>query len=136
MGRKNNEGFSLIEVLVAIVLLGALVVPTCSGLVMSLRMNRRTEEMMHEKLAVSSAVEILMAEGITGPSDTYDVVDGVDPYGEETKIDRFPEVTVVTEEVKPDPEGEAEPYYQVTVATNDGRLSVTTYIRKAGGGGA
>ena len=40
MKQKNNQGFSLIEVLVAIVILAAFVVPTCSALVLSARMKR------------------------------------------------------------------------------------------------
>ena len=64
MKNKHDEGFSLIEILVAIVILTAFVVPTCSALVMSNEMNNRTDALMQAQLAVSSAVETLMAEGI------------------------------------------------------------------------
>ena len=64
MKKKHDEGFSLVEVLVAIVLLAAFVVPTCSALTMAARMNGRTEELMQAQLDVSSAVETLMAKGI------------------------------------------------------------------------
>ena len=64
MKQKNDAGFSLIEVLVAITLLAAIVVPTCSSLIMSFRMNAKTEKMLQAQLAVSSAVETLMAKGI------------------------------------------------------------------------
>lgn len=63
MKQRYNEGFSLIESLVAIVLLGALVVPICTSLIMSHRINAKTEQMLQDQLAVSSAVETLMAEG-------------------------------------------------------------------------
>lgn len=62
-GRKNG-GYSLVEVLVAIALLAIIVLPTCTSLVLSVRINARTDEMLRAQLAVSSAVETLMAEGI------------------------------------------------------------------------
>ena len=121
MKHKHNAGFTLIEVLVAITLLGIIVVPTCSGLLLSIRMNAKTEELMQSQLAVSSAVETLMAEGITGESGTYDKA------GE---TDRFPEVKVETKKV------DDANYYTVTVASNDGLVSVATTIRENTGGGA
>ena len=65
MKRKHNEGFTLVELLVSIVILAAIVIPTCTSLVLSYRMNAKSEEMLQAQLAVSSAVEKLMAEGIT-----------------------------------------------------------------------
>lgn len=118
MKRKSEAGFSLVEVLVAIALLGIVVIPTCSALVMSFRMNAKTDEMMQAQLAVSSAVETLMAEGITHPSVKYDMVE----YNSE-KVDRFPEVTVKTTAV------DDKPYYTVEVASEDGLVSVKTTIR-------
>ena len=50
MKNKYNAGFSLIEVLVAIVILAAIVIPTCSSLVLSHRMNAKTEELMQAQL--------------------------------------------------------------------------------------
>lgn len=64
MKQKHNEGFSLIETVVAIAILGLIVVPSCSALLMSIRINEKTQRMMQAQLAVSSAVETLMAEGI------------------------------------------------------------------------
>lgn len=65
MKTKHNAGFSLVEVLVAIVLLGTLVVPICSALVLTFRMNEKTDNLLRAQLAVSSAVETLLAEGIS-----------------------------------------------------------------------
>lgn len=62
--KRNNAGFTLIEVLVSIVVLGLIVVPVCSGLVLATRINAKAESMLEAKLAVSSAVETMMAEGI------------------------------------------------------------------------
>lgn len=121
--QKHNGGFSLIEVLVAMVLLGALVVPTCSALVMCARMNAKSDDLLQAQLAVSSAVETLMAEGIQ-EENTVD-------YGKDGDADRFPEVIIKTEAVVI---GEVvQPYYKVTVTDNAEQVKVETTIRKAGG---
>ena len=121
MKKKYNEGFSLVESLVAIAVLALIVIPCCSGIVMAFRMNAKADQLMQAQLAVSSAVETLMAEGIEKASDKYDFV------GES---DEYPFVSIKTEEVK---NGEAvQPYYKVTVtSTIEGAtdISVTTYIR-------
>ena len=79
--RKHNQtaGFSLIEVLVAITILGLVVVPIGSSLVLSFRLNARSEQMLQAQLAVSSAVETIMAEGFD-PSieEDYEEQFGVD----------------------------------------------------------
>ena len=71
MKKKHNEGFSLVEVLVAIVILGIFVVPTCSSLIMTFQMNQKTAQMLKAQQAVSSAVETLKAEGIKGTTVAY-----------------------------------------------------------------
>ena len=82
MKNKHDQGFSLVEILVAIVILTAFVVPTCSALVMTARMNEKTDDLMKAQLAVSSAVETLMAEGIPEKDDP----DGIyDDYGVSSK---------------------------------------------------
>ncbi len=65
MKNKYNGGFTLVELLIAITILAAVVLPTCTSLVLSYRLNAKAEQMMQAQLAVSSAVETLMAEGIT-----------------------------------------------------------------------
>ena len=69
--RKHNQtaGFSLIEVLVAITILGLVVVPIGSSLVLSFRLNARSGDMLQAQLAVSSAVETIMAEGFDEEED-------------------------------------------------------------------
>ena len=133
MKQRNNGGYSLVEILIAIAILGAIMIPTTTSLIMSIRINDRTDEMMQAQLAVSSAVETLMAEGITEAND--DDYGWFLPEGESQQVDRFPEVTIKTEKV------EGEPYYKVTVTKsveieNESRelASVTTYIRAGGGG--
>ena len=133
--KSNNGGYSLIEILIAISILGIIVVPTCQNLLVSLRINQRTEEMIQAQLAVSSAVETLMAEGIgwedtMGDNICYDpinrtTVSGVDCYYDANPVtgDRFPEVTVDTKRVT------GKPYYEVTVThIEKENVSVKTYI--------
>ena len=111
---RSNAGFSLVEVLVAIVLLGMMAIPTCTGLVMSVRLNDKTDQVMQAQLAVSSAVETLMAEGIDPDAD-YD--------------DRFPGVELTIEK------DESGMFYEVTVKSlEESSVAVTTFIRKGGAG--
>ena len=57
MRNKHNGGFSLIEVLVAIVLLGLIVIPISSSMLVAHRINAKTEALLQAELAVSSAAE-------------------------------------------------------------------------------
>lgn len=109
---RRSEGFSLIEILTAITILGLIAAPIGASLVLSFRLNARSRQLMQDQLAVSSAVEKLMAEGITDASEAY-------------RSDDFPEVIIKTERA-----GAA---YQVTVSSKDTDLDVTvkTYIRPA-----
>ena len=112
MKRANNGGFSLVEMLVAIVILGLITIPMTSGMVVAMKTIARSEKMMDAQLAVSSAVETLMATGISGTSD--------------------PNLAGVDVKILP---VSGEPYYNVTVTSEvDTTVSVTTSIRKAGGG--
>lgn len=110
--KKQTAGFSLIEVVVAIAILGMVTIPLGGGLVLSHRLNARSEQMIQARLDVSNVVEALMAEGITAGA---------------SYTDRFPDVTVTVT----DPET-GEEAYQVTVkSTSVDTVSVVTYIRPA-----
>ena len=139
MQKKYDEGFSLIEILVAIVILAAFVVPICSALLMTNEMNNRTDALMQAQLNVSSAVETLMAEGIpagtppTGENGDYGRgtrnTEEKDAEGNVTgtvpvETDRFPDVII---KIASDGEN---PWYSVTVTSNDGLVEVTTSVRK------
>ena len=105
MKSRNNAGFSLVEMLVAIVILGLITIPRTSGMVASMKILAGSEEMMDAQLAVSSAVETLMATGIEGPMDTI--------------TDKGVKIVALETD---------EPYYEVTVTC--GKVEITTYIRE------
>ena len=107
----SSAGFSLIEVVVSIAILGMAVIPISGGVVLSHRLNARSEQVLQARLEVSGAVEALMAEGIAEEND-YSA--------------RFPSVTVELE--APDPNGAV----PVTVTSKMERdVSVQTFIRPA-----
>ena len=114
-----KAGSTLVEVVVAITILGLVCAPICSSLVLAARVNARSEQVMAAELSVSSAVERLMAEGVT---------EAKDPYMEDESL------KVVT-----DKESDADPYYKVTVSSKTvDTVQVTTYVRATpaeGGGG-
>ena len=140
MKKKNNEGFSLVEVLVAIVILAAIVIPACTSLVLSHRINAKTDSMLRSQLAVSSAAEALMAEGIneeqykykgenTNLGENYGYIEVSVQNGTE-HIDRFLEVLININRVTEN--GAEKPYYTVEITSKeDPDVSVSTVIREA-----
>ncbi len=79
--KRNNDGFSLVEIVAAIAILGIFFGTACSALVLGLRMNERTDAKLQAQLAVSSAVETLMAEGIVSENGKFDIVPQKDNNG-------------------------------------------------------
>lgn len=145
MKNKNDQGFSLIEILVAIVILTAIVVPTCSALVMTNEMNNRSDELMKAQLAVSSAVEILMAEGLLVDFQSVEVKDNCfevevtipdvgtyKAFRYETEDARFPYVklTVTQAKKKVGNSFELMPWYDVIVSSSDGLVEVETAVKE------
>ena len=122
---KRNGGFSLIETLVSIVILGAMVVPTCTALVMSIRLNEKTESMLQAQLAVSSAVETLMASGYSPEmADDFEdikISDTTNEAGEKLHVT-----------IPGDGENEVIVAYAITVTSDDDLVSVDTVIRAGG----
>lgn len=111
MKRKHNAGFTLIEVVVAMAILAAAVLPVCGSMILALRVNAKAEAVLNARIAVSSAVEVLMAEGI-------------DPTNNYAADARFENVTITL--------AENIPYYNVEVKDKaEGLVTVTTSIRAA-----
>ena len=136
MKTKHDQGFSLIEVLVAIVILAAFVVPTCSALVLSARMNAKAQALMQAQLDVSSAVETLMARGVD-ESFRNSLTEEIDP-------EKFPDLDTVYYGFHPsshedflrykvfwhiEPSGD-NLWYQVAAVSSDGLVKVETTVRK------
>jgi prepilin-type N-terminal cleavage/methylation domain-containing protein len=138
MKNKHDGGFSLIEVVLAMVILALIVVPTCTSLVLSFRVNAKAEAMLQAQLAVSSAVEQLMAKKIndtmaakvlTSENDTtYDYV-LLDENDNAIVVDtdQYPDVEIVIRDEEPN-----DGVYCVIVKDNNDLVTVTTYIRGGG----
>lgn len=78
--RSHNRtaGFSLIEVVVGIALLGLVTAPVCASLILSVRLNGHAQALMNARLQASGVVETLLAEGITtGTDDGELLLEGV-----------------------------------------------------------
>ena len=112
IGKERTAGFSLLEVVVAIAILGLVSAPICSSLILAGRINAHSQAVMEAHLNVRTAVETLMKDGVTAESDKYRERD-------------FPNVTIKTEK-----DGE-NPYYRVTVSDKptEPLVTVKTYVR-------
>lgn len=120
--RKYTAGFSLIEVIVGIAILGIITVPVCASLVLSMRINAAGRSLMTAQLEASAAVETLMAEGIR-EADFH------------TNAEGKPERQVNGARVLIENRGSV--YYDVTVIGEDNgkTVTLTTSIRVQEGGG-
>lgn len=129
----DKSGSSLLEVLISIVILAMVVVPLGSSFVMAVRMNTQSRELMQQQLAVSNAVEVLMARGIT--TDEEGNPDWDDTGLENVTVDVSEEDAILSSEDKPI-------CYLVTVTYNGESLSTpyslstTVRVSEEGGEGA
>jgi prepilin-type N-terminal cleavage/methylation domain-containing protein len=131
--KTRTEGFSLIEIMAAIVIMGIVLVPVCNAMLSSVSVNRSSNEILQARLAVSSAVESMMAEGVQytvtteGGTDQYDAI-VPDFSGVTVSIDPYDLIGHKTDNAhKP-------AYYEVTVTeTEPGgtreAIEITTHIR-------
>ena len=111
IGKERTAGFSLLEVVVAIAIIGLISAPICSSLILAGRINAHSQAVMEAHLNVRTAVETLMKDGVTKTDTAYRKRD-------------FSDVTIQTEKVV------GKPYYQVTVSDKPTKLvTVETYVR-------
>lgn len=112
IGKERTAGFSLLEVVVAIAIIGLISAPICTSLILAGRINAHSQAVMEAHLNVRTAVETLMKDGITAESADY-------------CAEKFPNVTV--EMVK----DSKNPYYHVTVSDQhtEPLVTVETYVR-------
>lgn len=112
IGKERTAGFSLLEVVVAIAIIGLISAPICSSLILAGRINAHSQAVMEAHLNVRTAVETLMKDGVTEANPAYRKSD-------------FPNVTIKTEK-----DGE-NPYYRVTVSDKptEPLVTVKTYVR-------
>ena len=117
-GKQRTAGFTLVEIIVAIAIMGLVSAPICASLVLAGRINARSQAVMEAQLDVRAAVETLMKDGVTEASDPYRKSD-------------FPYVTIKTEKVVD------KPYYHVTVSDKrtEPLVTVETYVRAVPEGG-
>ena len=118
IGKERTAGFSLLEVVEAIAIIGLISAPICTSLILAGRINAHSQAVMEAHLNVRTAVETLMKDGVTEENDNY-------------RAGAFPNVTVKTKKV------EGKPYYRVTVSDQhtEPLVKVETYVRAVPEGG-
>ena len=124
--KKGNAGYSLVEIVIAMALLAIITIPTYTCLNMSVKINAAADQLLKAQLAVSSAVETLMAEGI-------------DPsmYDEENnkyEDSRFPNVVITPTTVTVDGNTTVVAGECTITSADQDTVTVTTYITKVKGG--
>ena len=118
IGKERTAGFSLLEVVVAIAIIGLISAPICSSLILAGRINAHSQAVMEAHLNVRTAVETLMKDGVTEANDNY-------------RPGEFRNVTIATKKV------DGKPYYHVTVSDKptEPLVKVETYVRAVPEGG-
>lgn len=111
IGKERTAGFSLLEVVVAIAIIGLISAPICTSLILAGRINAHSQAVMEAHLNVRTAVETLMKDGVTEASDDY-------------RPGEFRNVKITTEH-------SSDPYYRVTVKDKptEPLVTVVTYVR-------
>ena len=132
MKKKNNGGFSLVEVLAAVTIMSIITTFVCTCITRSAQIDARSDAMLKARIAVSSAVEQLTAVGITAESPEYDILEANSaqdmPWEENDEQDLYPGVKISTQAVR---SGSKVLYYHVEVTDDADLVTVTTCIRCA-----
>ena len=132
MKRNNNGGFSLVEVLLAMLILSAIVIPVCTGIVLSVKVNTRANDILKTRVTVSSAVETLMAQGIPWDYQGEDLLgEAFAELGLQVKIEPYVE-SKTQKDTEETPEEAPKPaFFLVTVSDRkqDPLVVITTKIR-------
>lgn len=110
-GKRGTAGFSLVETIVAIAILGLLSAPICASLLLAGRINTHSRAVLDAQLAVRTTVETLMESGISENTDLNT---------------EFPNM-----KIEKDREDSSSPYYKVTVSDEADLVTVETYIHAA-----
>lgn len=111
MSAADRRGFSLVEVVVTIAILGLVTVPICSSFVVAHRVNAKSDALLQDRLAVSSVIEQFLAVGI---------------HWEENETEKYVEsqgVTITRQSAGIEADG-----YDVTVTRGD--VSASTWVRQ------
>jgi len=129
--RKHNPtaGFSLLEVVVGIAVMGLVTAPVCASLLLSVRLNAHAQALMNARLQAAGAVETLLAEGIDVNAEDDDQAPLWTETAEGSWSREMDGVDVTAAEV------EEKPYYAVTVSctVHEETVTLTTYVREGGG---
>ena len=117
---KSSKGFTLVETVAAITVLTLVVAAVTASLIAFIRFNARTEQRLQAELAVSNAVERLLAEGYDGTTTVMsDVSITYDPDSDVDQIYLNGTTTTVG--------------YNVTVSNRSiDTISVTAYVPAEG----
>ena len=107
---KNNAGFSLVEVVVAMAILASVIIPVCTGMMVAPKVNAKAEAMLRAKIAVSSAVETMMAKGYSEQLEENLESGNIRIYATQ---------------------GDKPYYYNVVVTDTEGLVTVTTSVHAA-----
>jgi len=83
----NNEGFSLVELLIAIVILSIIVVPLLHSFVTSARTNAKSRTTMHATAIAEDVMEMFEAHSLEEMSDIYFTC-GIYQYRSKRRHDR------------------------------------------------
>lgn len=123
MARKDNKGFTLLELLVAVVILAVIIVPMLRSFVSSYRVNARSRENMRATTLAQNEMEIFEKEKIEDLLDTTKFGYTVTKKPDETNVNdpglyEFTKLGIINDESGKD-------WYDVVVKLNPERVTAS-----------